>query len=108
MRSTENEQEGSNAPTVTRDERTPPSFVIAYATRVGTKLTIVVINRLRREGFDGKRIGDDFDGLSSRAVLARWGPTGLGFGLHGILCCSTDVRVTHKESCEGYNVLEYR
>jgi len=90
------------APTVTR--RTP-SFVIAYAIR-GGKLTIVVINRLGREGSDGKCVGDDFDLPRTVAVLA-WGPTGLRFGLHGIYFLQM-ITVTDKERGERYNVLEYR
>jgi hypothetical protein len=66
------------APTVTR--RTP-SFVIASAD-LGGKLTIVVIDRLGREGFDGECVCDDFDVPRSVTVLACGGAT--GSGLHGI------------------------
>ena len=58
-------------------------------------LTVIMIYRLGGECFDGKRVRDDLDGSSGRAVLARGGLRGLSFGLHGIF--STDVSTRHKE-----------
>jgi len=88
--------------------RQTPSLVSVYTVRVG-KLTIVMIDRLGREGFDGKCVGDNLDGPSRCPVLTRSGPTGLRvlrFRLHGIF--STGISVTHKERRKGYKVLEYR
>jgi hypothetical protein len=72
------------------------------AVRAG-RLTVIMINRLGGECFDGERVRDDLDGSSGRAVLARGGHTGLRglrFGLHGIF--STEVSTGHK----GYRVFE--
>lgn len=85
-----------------------PTLVSVYTVQVG-KLTIVMIDRLGRKGFDGKCVGNDLDGPSRCPVLTRSGRTGLRvlrFRLHGIF--STGISVTHKERRKGYKVLEYR
>ena len=67
------------------------------------RLAVIMIYRLGRKCFDGKRVRDNLDGSSGRTVLTRGG---LRFGLHGIF--STGISVTHKERRKGYKVLEYR
>jgi hypothetical protein len=64
------------------------------------QLTVVMIDRLGREGSDSKCVGEHLDGPSRCAVLARSKDArlrGLRFWLHGILNFSTKVNDTHKE-----------
>jgi len=87
-----------------KSQRTHWTHWLAWfqAVRVG-RLTVVMIYRLGGECFDGKRVRDDLDGSSGRAILARGGRTGLR-GLHGIF--STEVSTGHKTRREGYKMLE--
>ena len=72
-----------------------------------------MIDRLGREGSDGKSIGEDLDGPPRRAVLARSGDAslrGLRCRLHGIpyFFFYKGQLIHTKKDEKGYKVLDYR